>query len=604
MDTLDQDVINLAKAIRTKESGNRAVLPAEGSKLGGASRYQYTHDTWKATAGKYLGDQNAPLSLQNENKATYLKIKDWKDKGYNPAQIASMWNAGERRPDAYKQNWKGTNKYGVSYDTPKYVAGVYNEYQKIKGSNPQSRQSRQPAQPVMPTVAEQRQTLQAQGQPVARNPERVEPTLGGKIARDVLKTPARLLENIKAIPKLIQGQSYEDATSSESKYFGGTIQGVGTKRGQTNLQNFGSQLKDTAGASLEMASYIPVAGAVSGTAQLARQGVKLSAKQLATQTAKRLGLNAVEGAVGNTMFEAGKKLQGEPDRESLGKSALYGAGGGLAFGVGGRALTGVVRGARKSAVSMKGVLESGGGLSKAISKFVPQTKNVPEDLAQEATEKLGGAWKEYINDFKDLTTFRDKYKQKTGTDIESILTREVITPEIKGNKIDLTESMAKNEAKIASSAENVKGLAKAFNDVPVRLSDLESSAINVVNDTNSILSSGNIIKARKGVKDLFKGLREAYGEDINPEIANDIRLAMNRQTKAFTGSVGEMFEQDIANAVGDAVRTKLDEVIQDDVFRRANAEVGELLNVRKFMNKVNGKNVGGGRFSQAFTGII
>lgn len=577
---MDQDVINLAKAIRQKESGNRAVIPAEGSKLGGASRYQYTHNTWKETARKYLGDPNAPLSLQNENKATYLKIKDWKDKGYNPAQIASMWNAGEGRPNAYQENHKGVNKYGVAYDTPKYVESVYNEYQKIKGGS-----QRQPAQPIQPTVAEQRQTLQAQGQPVARNPERVEPTFGGKIARDVLKTPARLLENIKAVPKLLQGQSYEDATSSESKYFGGTIQGVGTKGGRTNLKNFGSQLKDTAGAGLEMASYLPVAGAVGGTANLLKQSVKLSAKQLATQTAKRLGLNAVEGAVGNTLFEGGKKLQEEPDRESLGKSALYGAGGGLAFGLGGRALSGVIRGARKTAVAFgKGA--------------------IPEDLATEATQRLGGAWSEYINDFKDLTSFRDKYKQKTGANIEDILTREVITPEIKGNKIDLTESMAKNEAKITSSAENVKGLAKAFNDVPVRLSDLEQSAIGVVNDTNSILSSGNILKARKGVEDLFKGLREAYGENINPEIANDIRLAMNRQTKAFTGSVGEMFEQDIANAVGDAVRTKLDEVIQDDVFRRANAEVGELLNVRKFMNKVNGKNIGGGRFSQAFAGIV
>ena len=588
MDTLDQDVVNLAKAIRQKESGNRAVIPAEGSKLGGASRYQYTHDTWKETARKYLGDPNAPLSLQNENKATYLKIKDWKDKGYNPAQIASMWNAGEGRPNAYKENWKGTNKYGVAYDTPRYVKSVYDEYQKIKGSQPQQR--RQPAQPVVPTVAEQRQTLQAQGQPVARNPERVEPTMLGGIIRDTTKgTIGRVLATANSLGNAIRGKDIDEKFKSG---YWGDIDRIGAgfdARKGFNKENL-SAVKDSVGVGLEMASYIPIAGAVGGTANLVKQGVKLSGKQLATQTAKRLaakrlGLNVVEGAVGNTLFEGGKKLQGELDRESLGKSALYGAGGGLAFGIGGRALTGVVRGARKTAVA----LGKGG---------------IPQDLAEEATGKLKGAWNEYINDFKDLTSFRDKYKQKTGTNIEDILTREVITPEIKGNKIDLTESMAKNEAKITSSAENVKGLAKAFNDVPVRLSDLERLAIGVVNDTDSILSSGNIIKARKGVKDLFKGLREAYGENINPEIANDIRLAMNRQTKAFTGSVGEMFEQDIANAVGDAVRTKLDEVIQDDVFRRANAEIGELLNVRKFMNKVNGKNVGGGRFSQAFAGII
>ena len=132
---LDNDVVNLAKAIRQHESGNRAVLPGEGSAVGGKSRYQYTHETWRSVAGKYLGDANTALNLQNENKATYLRIKDWKDKGFNPAQIASMWNAGEGRPDAYKQNWRGTNKYGVKYDTPAYVNRVYQTYKKLRGSN-------------------------------------------------------------------------------------------------------------------------------------------------------------------------------------------------------------------------------------------------------------------------------------------------------------------------------------------------------------------------------------------------------------------------------------------------------------------------------------
>ena len=93
---LDADVVLLAKAIRQHESGNRAVLPGEGAEVGGASRYQYTHGTWKEVAKKYLKDANAPMTLENENRATYLRILDWKKKGYNPAQIASMWNAGER----------------------------------------------------------------------------------------------------------------------------------------------------------------------------------------------------------------------------------------------------------------------------------------------------------------------------------------------------------------------------------------------------------------------------------------------------------------------------------------------------------------------------
>jgi len=132
--TLDQDAVNLSKAIRQMESGNRAVTPSEGSTLGGASRYQFTHGTWKKYAKEILGDENAPLSLENENQVAYTKIKKWKDQGYNVGQIASMWNAGEGRPDAYKENWRGTNKYGVKYDTPAYAEKVAAEYHKLKGS--------------------------------------------------------------------------------------------------------------------------------------------------------------------------------------------------------------------------------------------------------------------------------------------------------------------------------------------------------------------------------------------------------------------------------------------------------------------------------------
>lgn len=130
---LDQDVVNLAKAIRQVESGNRAVTPQEGSQLGGNSRYQYTHDTWKGVAGKYLGDPNAELNLQNENKATYLRIKDWKDQGYNVGQVASMWNAGEGRPNAYQEDHRGVNEYGVEYDTPGYAQKVSQAYRQMKG---------------------------------------------------------------------------------------------------------------------------------------------------------------------------------------------------------------------------------------------------------------------------------------------------------------------------------------------------------------------------------------------------------------------------------------------------------------------------------------
>lgn len=166
---LDQNVVALMKAIRTQESGNKAVLPQEKG-IGGASIYQYTTGTWKGVAQKYLGNANAELNRANENKATYYRIKEWKDKGYKPAQIASMWNAGEGEPDAYTGKFKdgrpsiGTNSYGVQYNVPnhtkKVLANFQNEIKKLP-------QKTTPIQEVQPTEPEVEKNLITSGVPLA-----------------------------------------------------------------------------------------------------------------------------------------------------------------------------------------------------------------------------------------------------------------------------------------------------------------------------------------------------------------------------------------------------------------------------------------------------
>lgn len=127
---LDQGVVNLAKAIRQVESGGRQVKGGSGE----FGMYQWMPGTWKASAQKYLGSADAAMTPQNENKVAYMKIKEWKDSGYNVGQIASMWNSGS--PDHYNDNWRGTNKAGVKYDTPAYAQKVAKEYRKLKGVTP------------------------------------------------------------------------------------------------------------------------------------------------------------------------------------------------------------------------------------------------------------------------------------------------------------------------------------------------------------------------------------------------------------------------------------------------------------------------------------
>lgn len=132
--TLDQDALNLTKAIRQHESGGDFNIKG---KSGESGAYQFTAPTWKGYAKEILKDENAPMTPENQNQVAYTKVKQWKDSGKNVGQIASMWNAGEGRPNAYLENNVGTNKFGVHYDTPAYAKAVAEIYQKNKTQNTQ-----------------------------------------------------------------------------------------------------------------------------------------------------------------------------------------------------------------------------------------------------------------------------------------------------------------------------------------------------------------------------------------------------------------------------------------------------------------------------------
>lgn len=121
---LDSSIVALTKAIgKSESSGNYA---AQG-KSGEYGAYQYTKPTWEADSQKYLG-QVVPLEQATpaqQDEVAYKKVSDLGKQGYNPAQIASIWNSG-------KPQWEGNvgvNKYGVKYDTPAYVKNVAKAYE-------------------------------------------------------------------------------------------------------------------------------------------------------------------------------------------------------------------------------------------------------------------------------------------------------------------------------------------------------------------------------------------------------------------------------------------------------------------------------------------
>jgi len=174
-EALDPQVVNLAKAIRQTESGGN--FQAKG-KSGEYGAYQFTEPTWKSYSAKYgITTPLEKATPEEQNQVAYKQIKEWKDKGNNIGQIASMWNAGEAKKDAYLKGHSGVNQYGVKYDTGAYAKSVAEAYQKLKGgqqvgADPKNPSSIASTNPVIPT--EQPKKLGAFG-------EKTDDSLYGKI---------------------------------------------------------------------------------------------------------------------------------------------------------------------------------------------------------------------------------------------------------------------------------------------------------------------------------------------------------------------------------------------------------------------------------------
>jgi hypothetical protein len=83
-----------------------------------------------------------PLTPDNETYVMKQKVLKWIDEGKTASEMASIHNSGQ--PNAYKENHKGTNKYGVKYDTPAYTSGVLNYAKKFYQEKASASQKPQP----------------------------------------------------------------------------------------------------------------------------------------------------------------------------------------------------------------------------------------------------------------------------------------------------------------------------------------------------------------------------------------------------------------------------------------------------------------------------
>lgn len=320
----DQQAIALAKAIRQHETGNRPVAGQTGEL---PSRYQFIPSTWKSEAGRILGDPNAPLTLENENRVAYVRIKEWKDKGYTPKQIASMWNSGN--PDPYAKGNKGvgasSTNPNVQFNVPKYVESVYANYQKFKPVQ----------QPVIETptaqpVEEKKSLLSRAGsfikQDILGGGVQGETNLAGDIFRSTVgsRSAAGVGQEVaKNLYSLVSGGSYEKEATALSESQAGladqttklikSLPSITDPIRRANLQKLVKENLDTlAKSNITYKDLVETTGALETPKESAKQYGTSAANAILTKfTGSGSGVtSATRGLLGRTSVGTLSKVPG------------------------------------------------------------------------------------------------------------------------------------------------------------------------------------------------------------------------------------------------------------------------------------------------------
>lgn len=315
--SLDPQAVNLAKAIRQSESGGD--FNAKGAS-GEHGAYQFMPATWSKLSAK--AGVNVPLEKstpQDQNKVAYTQIKAWKDKGYNPGQIASMWNAGEGEPDAYLGKFSdgspsmGTNKQGVRFNVSQYARSVANTYQTLKQGGQAGADPNNPSSvnanlaPGVPSLQISKPTAnQGDGQPQEQGlgqqisgrandaSQAINDTLSGKInplsgvlqtagavaggVGDIVNKGLELIPGFKALEGLLGQGVGALAQTPAGQLIGKAVQ---------EFQTAHPELSKDVGAGFNIATAIPIFKGLGALKNVAMDGASMALKNIAEKGAMK-----------------------------------------------------------------------------------------------------------------------------------------------------------------------------------------------------------------------------------------------------------------------------------------------------------------------------
>lgn len=560
--SLDPQAIALSKAIRQVESGGDPVRKGPSGEFGA---YQFLPATWNEYSRE--AGVNVPLeraSLSDQNQVAYHKIKQWKDAGYNPGQIASMWNAGPGTPNAYMENHRGVNAQGVSYDTPKYAKEVATLYQQYKSGTglPQAASNQDSVTQDLPGMPSLPEAAQVKNEPYtpsyASQPQQ---STGGGLVKGIgnfLRSAEAPFLGVAAIPY----QALASALGQEDPF----TKGIGG--GQTPGDVTPLNLEQKAGDIAQVGSYFVPGSGVLGAA----------------------GMGALQGA-GSAMSQ-GEDLATVAGQGAIGAGIGAGAAGltklgGRAIQEGGDLLSG--ERAQKAIQGIKKAYGSAINLNASERAFESRTG---KDLAQVLVD-TGAPLGRYENGTLDASKAIPMIQQR----LEPLNNEANAILGGSRNTVNLLD--AASAAKAAAASKNLPALDASHIAEKIdkyMQAEVEQRATKIAQETYG-LGLENLNK-RQAAKVLF--------DAANPPV-----IEADKIKSAFWNAVGKGFDRDTQlseNAtyqLGHAVKDAVEAAVPDARLAEVNSERGDLIDAIRRLTKLDGARLlKGGRLGNIATGAV
>lgn len=201
----------------------------------------------------------------------------------------------------------------------------------------------------------------------------------------------------------------------------------------------------------------------------------------------------------------------------------------------------------------------------------------PKD-AENAVKNLNKAYKSaFVENSVTVNRKLTKLANRTGKSSDELvddLAKEGIIPEVEGKLAKFDTVLDDLTTQQKALRQEIKGILPNFKEVRT-LDELGKLA------EQNLRKFGNAAELDKSLRELktkIKSLKTKYGDTINPSQLDEIRVDMNQLTKSFNK---EIFTEDVANAIGGSARKIMDDIVPDEAYRKANAELQRLINLEK-----------------------